>query len=169
MCLPAWVGSWEEHFPLATAEQCSCTDSLSSLGAGVQAKAGPSPHDLALWRAQCWGCRGRAAFTAGTVVGVYPFCLAAQRKEVQARAVFYPLMGLGGAVNMCYRTLYIGTGEWPCPAHPEPGRLSLPLPKCLRGGDTENEATGATCPGILPYPGTLESWWGRTFVTRLAS
>uniref|UniRef100_A0A8V1ANB0 PHD finger protein 12 n=1 Tax=Gallus gallus TaxID=9031 RepID=A0A8V1ANB0_CHICK len=34
----------------------------------------------------------------------------AQRKEVQARAVFYPLMGLGGAVNMCYRTLYIGTG-----------------------------------------------------------
>ncbi|RMC10716.1 hypothetical protein DUI87_12427 [Hirundo rustica rustica] len=33
-----------------------------------------------------------------------------QRKEVQARAVFYPLMGLGGAVNMCYRTLYIGTG-----------------------------------------------------------
>lgn len=34
-----------------------------------------------------------------------------QRKEVQARAVFYPLLGLGGAVNMCYRTLYIGTGE----------------------------------------------------------
>ncbi|KAB1265032.1 PHD finger protein 12 [Camelus dromedarius] len=34
----------------------------------------------------------------------------AQRKEVQARAVFYPLLGLGGAVNMCYRTLYIGTG-----------------------------------------------------------
>ncbi|XP_019332912.1 PHD finger protein 12 isoform X2 [Alligator mississippiensis] len=34
----------------------------------------------------------------------------AQRKEVQARAVFYPLMGLGSAVNMCYRTLYIGTG-----------------------------------------------------------
>ncbi|XP_078230075.1 PHD finger protein 12 isoform X3 [Callithrix jacchus] len=33
-----------------------------------------------------------------------------QRKEVQARAVFYPLLGLGGAVNMCYRTLYIGTG-----------------------------------------------------------
>ncbi|KAJ7416410.1 hypothetical protein WISP_71479 [Willisornis vidua] len=33
----------------------------------------------------------------------------AQKKEVQARAVFYPLMGLGGAVNMCYRTLYIGT------------------------------------------------------------
>uniref|UniRef100_A0A8D0GKE4 PHD finger protein 12 n=1 Tax=Sphenodon punctatus TaxID=8508 RepID=A0A8D0GKE4_SPHPU len=33
-----------------------------------------------------------------------------QRKEVQARAVFYPLMGVGGAVNMCYRTLYIGTG-----------------------------------------------------------
>ncbi|XP_061031309.1 PHD finger protein 12 isoform X2 [Eubalaena glacialis] len=32
------------------------------------------------------------------------------RREVQARAVFYPLLGLGGAVNMCYRTLYIGTG-----------------------------------------------------------
>ncbi|XP_067422013.1 PHD finger protein 12 isoform X2 [Emydura macquarii macquarii] len=35
---------------------------------------------------------------------------AVQRKEVQARAVFYPLMGIGSAVNMCYRTLYIGTG-----------------------------------------------------------
>ncbi|XP_066551747.1 PHD finger protein 12 [Amia ocellicauda] len=34
----------------------------------------------------------------------------AQKKEVQARAVFYPLMGKGGAVNMCYRTLYIGSG-----------------------------------------------------------
>ncbi|XP_060541103.1 PHD finger protein 12 isoform X2 [Pantherophis guttatus] len=33
-----------------------------------------------------------------------------QRKEVQARAVFYPLLGSGSAVNMCYRTLYIGTG-----------------------------------------------------------
>uniref|UniRef100_A0A8D2Q7N6 PHD finger protein 12 n=1 Tax=Varanus komodoensis TaxID=61221 RepID=A0A8D2Q7N6_VARKO len=32
------------------------------------------------------------------------------RKQVQARAVFYPLLGLGSAVNMCYRTLYIGTG-----------------------------------------------------------
>uniref|UniRef100_A0A4W3J3T4 PHD finger protein 12 n=1 Tax=Callorhinchus milii TaxID=7868 RepID=A0A4W3J3T4_CALMI len=30
--------------------------------------------------------------------------------EVQARAVFYPLTGKGQAVNMCYRTLYIGTG-----------------------------------------------------------
>ncbi|XP_028662906.1 PHD finger protein 12 [Erpetoichthys calabaricus] len=34
----------------------------------------------------------------------------AQNKEVQTRAIFYPLMGKGGAVNMCYRTLYIGTG-----------------------------------------------------------
>lgn len=42
----------------------------------------------------------------------YGSCFAAQRKEVQARAVFYPLMGLGSAVNMCYRTLYIGTGQW---------------------------------------------------------
>nr|XP_006128797.1 PHD finger protein 12 isoform X2 [Pelodiscus sinensis] len=33
-----------------------------------------------------------------------------QRKDVQARAVFYPLTGTGSAVNMCYRTLYIGTG-----------------------------------------------------------
>lgn len=39
------------------------------------------------------------------------FCLAGQRKEVQARAVFYPLLGMGSAVNMCYRTLYIGTGK----------------------------------------------------------
>uniref|UniRef100_A0AAV2J6M2 PHD finger protein 12 n=1 Tax=Knipowitschia caucasica TaxID=637954 RepID=A0AAV2J6M2_KNICA len=31
-------------------------------------------------------------------------------KSVQARAVFYPLTGKGPAVNMCYRTLYIGTG-----------------------------------------------------------
>lgn len=31
-------------------------------------------------------------------------------KKVQARAVFYPLTGKGPAVNMCYRTLYIGTG-----------------------------------------------------------
>lgn len=35
----------------------------------------------------------------------------AQRSDVQARAVFYPLMmGAGAPVNMCYRTLYIGTG-----------------------------------------------------------
>ncbi|XP_075891927.1 PHD finger protein 12 isoform X2 [Nelusetta ayraudi] len=31
-------------------------------------------------------------------------------KKVQARAVFYPLTGKGDVVNMCYRTLYIGTG-----------------------------------------------------------
>uniref|UniRef100_A0A672FI07 PHD finger protein 12 n=1 Tax=Salarias fasciatus TaxID=181472 RepID=A0A672FI07_SALFA len=31
-------------------------------------------------------------------------------KKVQARAVFYPLTGKGGAVNMCYRTLYLGSG-----------------------------------------------------------
>lgn len=30
---------------------------------------------------------------------------------MQARAVFYPLLGSGSAVNMCYRTLYIGTGK----------------------------------------------------------
>ncbi|KAJ8276609.1 hypothetical protein COCON_G00083610 [Conger conger] len=34
----------------------------------------------------------------------------AQREEVQARAVFYPLVGKGGAVNMCYRSLNIGSG-----------------------------------------------------------
>lgn len=40
-------------------------------------------------------------------VGTQP----AQRREVQARAVFYPLMvGVGAAISMCYRTLYIGTG-----------------------------------------------------------
>ncbi|XP_064158082.1 PHD finger protein 12-like [Anguilla rostrata] len=33
-----------------------------------------------------------------------------QKSEVQARAVFYPLTGRGRVVNMCYRTLYIGTG-----------------------------------------------------------
>nr|XP_023678815.1 PHD finger protein 12 isoform X1 [Paramormyrops kingsleyae] len=32
------------------------------------------------------------------------------KNEVQARAVFYPLMGKGGPVNMCYRSLHIGTG-----------------------------------------------------------
>ncbi|XP_073472901.1 PHD finger protein 12 [Aquarana catesbeiana] len=35
----------------------------------------------------------------------------ARKRDVQARAVFYPLMmGVGAPVNMCYRTLYIGTG-----------------------------------------------------------
>lgn len=33
------------------------------------------------------------------------------QKKVQARAVFYPLTGKGGAINMCYRTLYIGSGK----------------------------------------------------------
>ncbi|KAG7235003.1 hypothetical protein INR49_003202 [Caranx melampygus] len=33
-----------------------------------------------------------------------------RQKKVQARAVFYPLTGKGGAVSMCYRTLYIGSG-----------------------------------------------------------
>ncbi|KAF7645137.1 hypothetical protein LDENG_00209460, partial [Lucifuga dentata] len=32
------------------------------------------------------------------------------QKKVQARAVFYPLTGKGAAINMCYRTLYIGSG-----------------------------------------------------------
>ncbi|KAM4590097.1 PHD finger protein 12-like [Fundulus diaphanus] len=32
------------------------------------------------------------------------------QKKVQARAVFYPLAGRGETVNMCYRTLYIGSG-----------------------------------------------------------
>ncbi|XP_062340884.1 PHD finger protein 12-like [Osmerus eperlanus] len=31
-------------------------------------------------------------------------------KAIQARAVFYPLAGTGSAVNMCYRTLHMGTG-----------------------------------------------------------
>lgn len=37
----------------------------------------------------------------------------AGQKKVQARAVFYPLTGKGQAVNMCYRTLYIGSGKPP--------------------------------------------------------
>uniref|UniRef100_A0A4W6CDS9 PHD finger protein 12 n=1 Tax=Lates calcarifer TaxID=8187 RepID=A0A4W6CDS9_LATCA len=36
--------------------------------------------------------------------------LSSGQKKVQARAVFYPLTGKGGAVSMCYRTLYIGSG-----------------------------------------------------------
>ncbi|KAG8450465.1 hypothetical protein GDO86_002936 [Hymenochirus boettgeri] len=40
-----------------------------------------------------------------------PNHLDVHRRDVQARAVFYPLMmGVGAPVNMCYRTLYIGTG-----------------------------------------------------------
>uniref|UniRef100_A0A6Q2Y541 PHD finger protein 12 n=1 Tax=Esox lucius TaxID=8010 RepID=A0A6Q2Y541_ESOLU len=41
--------------------------------------------------------------------GVYP-PFTEQKKVVQARATFYPLMGKGRAVNMPYRTLYIGAG-----------------------------------------------------------
>ncbi|XP_047247409.1 PHD finger protein 12 isoform X2 [Girardinichthys multiradiatus] len=32
------------------------------------------------------------------------------QKNVQARAVLYPLAGRGDTINMCYRTLYIGSG-----------------------------------------------------------
>ncbi|XP_056298002.1 PHD finger protein 12-like [Pseudoliparis swirei] len=39
-----------------------------------------------------------------------PLPCTASQKKVQARAVFYPLTGKGGAVSMCYRTLYIGSG-----------------------------------------------------------
>uniref|UniRef100_A0A671KZU1 PHD finger protein 12 n=1 Tax=Sinocyclocheilus anshuiensis TaxID=1608454 RepID=A0A671KZU1_9TELE len=35
---------------------------------------------------------------------------AAQKRDVQARAVLCPLTGKGAAINMCLRTLYIGTG-----------------------------------------------------------
>uniref|UniRef100_A0A672R104 PHD finger protein 12 n=1 Tax=Sinocyclocheilus grahami TaxID=75366 RepID=A0A672R104_SINGR len=35
---------------------------------------------------------------------------AAQKRDVQGRAVLCPLTGKGAAINMCYRTLYIGTG-----------------------------------------------------------
>uniref|UniRef100_A0A672NC07 PHD finger protein 12 n=1 Tax=Sinocyclocheilus grahami TaxID=75366 RepID=A0A672NC07_SINGR len=37
-------------------------------------------------------------------------CVSAQNKEVQARASFCSASGKGTAVNMCYRSLYIGTG-----------------------------------------------------------
>ncbi|KAM9453008.1 PHD finger protein 12-like isoform 4-T4 [Salvelinus alpinus] len=33
-----------------------------------------------------------------------------EEQKVQARATFYPLMGKGAAINMSYRTLYIGAG-----------------------------------------------------------
>ncbi|XP_055736422.1 PHD finger protein 12-like [Salvelinus fontinalis] len=33
-----------------------------------------------------------------------------EEQKVRARATFYPLMGKGGAINMSYRTLYIGAG-----------------------------------------------------------
>ncbi|XP_016412538.1 PHD finger protein 12-like [Sinocyclocheilus rhinocerous] len=34
----------------------------------------------------------------------------AQKRDVKGRAVLCPLTGKGAAINMCYRTLYIGTG-----------------------------------------------------------
>lgn len=39
--------------------------------------------------------------------------LSSPGQKVQARAVFYPLTGKGQEVNMCYRTLYIGSGTAP--------------------------------------------------------
>lgn len=39
------------------------------------------------------------------------FLCIAQNKEVQARASFCSVSGKGAAVKMCYRSLYIGTGE----------------------------------------------------------
>ncbi|KAL2096171.1 hypothetical protein ACEWY4_008319 [Coilia grayii] len=41
---------------------------------------------------------------------VFPTPPPEAQKKVQARAVFYPLLGKGEAVSMRYRTLYIGTG-----------------------------------------------------------
>uniref|UniRef100_H3CCX4 PHD finger protein 12 n=1 Tax=Tetraodon nigroviridis TaxID=99883 RepID=H3CCX4_TETNG len=38
-----------------------------------------------------------------------PAVLPDSQRKVQARAVFYPLTGRGQAVDMCYRTLYIGS------------------------------------------------------------
>lgn len=83
---------------------------LEGRRAGAEAKADCVPPRIC---ALCWH---QAARGADNIVQVLSLYLAAQRKEVQARAVFYPLMGLGGAVNMCYRTLYIGTGEWLFPS-----------------------------------------------------
>jgi hypothetical protein len=34
---------------------------------------------------------------------------------IRARAVLYPLSGKGKSINMCYRTLNIGTGEYRAP------------------------------------------------------
>lgn len=87
------------------------------LGTGLKAKANYIFLRMCVfWRVWCWGHWSQAAFIADNIVQVISFCPAAQRKEVQARAVFYPLMGLGSAVSMCYRTLYIGTGEELFPA-----------------------------------------------------
>lgn len=41
---------------------------------------------------------------------MFPFT--AQSKEVQARASFCLVSGKGTAVSMCYRSLYIGTGDY---------------------------------------------------------
>nr|XP_020442114.1 PHD finger protein 12 isoform X2 [Monopterus albus] len=46
---------------------------------------------------------------ATSTVPKFPPAHPDSQKKVQARAVFYPLTGKGGAVNMCYRTLYIGS------------------------------------------------------------
>uniref|UniRef100_A0A8C7WWM9 PHD finger protein 12 n=1 Tax=Oryzias sinensis TaxID=183150 RepID=A0A8C7WWM9_9TELE len=50
----------------------------------------------------------RVSHLFGEVVGNSTF--SSGQKKVQARAVFYPLIGKGQAVSMCYRTLYIGSG-----------------------------------------------------------
>uniref|UniRef100_A0A9R1SIV5 PHD finger protein 12 n=2 Tax=Cyprinus carpio TaxID=7962 RepID=A0A9R1SIV5_CYPCA len=46
----------------------------------------------------------------GIPPAVTPLLFAAQKRDVQARALLCPLTGKGAAINMCYRTLYIGTG-----------------------------------------------------------
>lgn len=52
------------------------------------------------------------AFASASVgAGLKPKLFFTGQKKVQARAVFYPLTGKGQAVNMCYRTLYIGSGK----------------------------------------------------------
>lgn len=108
----ACVGYWREQFSLMTDKKMfNAQTFLEGWELEFRPKLTAFSTGSVLSGESSWGHWGQAAFVADNIVQVISLYLAAQRKEVQARAVFYPLMGLGGAVNMCYRTLYIGTGE----------------------------------------------------------
>uniref|UniRef100_A0A665WQK0 PHD finger protein 12 n=1 Tax=Echeneis naucrates TaxID=173247 RepID=A0A665WQK0_ECHNA len=69
----------------------------------------PKPHHPTPTVRPCF--TSGSDFTSGnTVKALKPKHLPPGQKKVQARAVFYPLTGKGGAISMCYRTLYIGSG-----------------------------------------------------------
>lgn len=108
----ACVGDGREQFSLVTGkEMFNAQTFLEGWEREFRTKLTAFSLGSVLFGESSTGDWGQAAFVADNIVQVISSYLAAQRKEVQARAVFYPLMGLGGAVNMCYRTLYIGTGE----------------------------------------------------------